>query len=424
MPKVIDYWRGLVADVREAESNSAEHLRTVGDLWYPVMKMRVLSAVHDGAERKLGPCDLPAAHAEQVAQRVWNDMVAAVHKRAVPEAWPEYAEVIDALTPWLEKRFGEHAEVVLETLSRRSASDVEGIAEAAFSALFPDPLPSRDEHVAKGAISAYLFKNRAWPDLGTWAPFTLYSITARYFEQGHYLGPKLCSSESEILDLVEFAPYGREWARRVVQKRAQTRTVESYLGVLNAILGREELPQNASLVSRRLTLVEWLSDPEARLARMAEYQGRFVSEGVVYRAFSGVERETMLSVLRAATGEAEYPASLPEAQRRSALERLVEAMEALVLRTELVVTVTERNGKRGTEWARAVVEARAPKSLKTLQLGVLSAIAARRDVPSNIGPARLNRTLRSLYRTLETAAAPGAGVTICSPDEPAFAAAD
>lgn len=424
MPKVIDYWRGLVADVREAESNSAEDLRAVGDLWYPVLKMRVLAAVHDGAERKLGPCDLPAAHAERVAVRVWNDLVAAVHKRAVPEAWTEYAEVISLLTPWLEKRFGKSPEAVLEALARKSASDVDDLAEEAFAALFPTPLPSRDEHVAKGAISAYLLKNRPWPDLGTWAPFTLYSLTARYFEQGHYLGPKLCSSESEILDLVEFAPYGKAWARKVVEKRAQARTVASYLDVLNAILNREALPQNASLVSRRLTLVEWLSDPEARLARMAEYQGSFVTEGVVYRAFSGSERTVMLQVLNAATGKGEYPASLPEAQRRAALERLVEAMEALALRTELVVTVTERNGKRGAEWARAVVEARAPKALKSLQLGVLSAIAARKDVPANIGPARRNRTLRSLYRTLETAAAPGAGVTFDSPQALAVSAAD
>jgi len=424
MPKVIDYWRGLVADVREAESNSADDLREVGDLWYPVLKMRVLSAVHDSAERKLGPCDLPAEHAEQVARRVWSDLVAAIHKRAVPEAWVEYAGVIRDLKPWLAQRFGMDPEAALRDLSRRPAAEVDNIAEDAFAALFPNPLPSREEHVARGAILAYLFKNRPWPDLGTWAPFTLYSITARYFEQGHYLGPKLCSSESEILDLVEFAPYGPAWARRVVRKRAQSRTVESYTAVLNAILNREPLPQDSGVVSRRLTLVEWLADPEARLARMAEFQGRFVTEGVVWRAFRGEERSVMLQILRAATGEAPYPEALPETQRRAALERLVEAMEALALRTELVVTVTERNGKRGTEWARAVVEARAPKAMKSLQLSVLSAIAARKDVAVSVGPARRNRTLRSLYRTLETAAAPGAGVSFAQPREAMSPAAD
>lgn len=411
MPRVIDYWRGLVADIAEAESNSPEHLRAVGDLWYPVMRMRVLSAVHDGAERKLGPCDLPADHAEQVARRVWEDLVAAMHKRTKPEAWPDYAAVIVNLKPWLASRLCVDSAELSGRLAGLSASELTDLGDTAYVALYPEPLPSRDEHVARGAISAFLLSGRAWPDLGTWAPFTLYSITARYFEQGHYLGPKLCSSESEILDLVEFAPYGAEWARSVVSRRAQTRTVDSYLNVLDTILRREPLEQDASLVSRRLTLVEWLSDPEARLARMVAVQGSAVSDGVVWRAFRGEERTMMLQVLHAATGKANYPAGLPEAQRRTALERLVEAMEALALRTELVVTVTERNGKRGVEWARAVVEARAPKALKTLQINVLTAIASRREIASTAGPAKRNRSLRSLYRTLEVAASPGAGVT-------------
>ena len=421
MQRVIDYWRGLVADLAEAESNSPEDLRAVGDLWYPVMRMRILSAVHDSAERKLGPCDLPADHAEQVARRVWNDLVSAMHKRAMPEMWPEYAAVITTLRPWLAARFGVDTAKVASRLEKSSSAELMDIADVAYNALYPEPLPSRDEHVARGAISAFLFSGRAWPDLGTWAPFTLYSITARYFEQGHYLGPKLCSSESEILDLVEFAPYGADWARSVVSRRAQTRTVVSYLRVLNTILKREPLPQDASLVSRRLTLVEWLSDPEARLARMVAVQGAEVSDGVVWRAFRGEERRVMLDVLRAATGEAKYPAGLPEAQRRAALERLVEAMEALALRTELVVTVTERNGKRGVEWASAVVGARAPKAFKSLQLGLLAAISSRKEIASSAGPVKRNRTLRSLYRTLEIAASPGAGVTLLAAGPPAFA---
>ncbi|HOC31544.1 MAG TPA: hypothetical protein PKK84_04835, partial [Armatimonadota bacterium] len=101
MPKLIDYWRGLIADVRTAESADPEHLRQIGDLWYPVLKMRVLSAVHGGAEKVLGPSDMPAEHAETVAREVWNDFVVAAHKRAVPQAWPEYAQVIERLIPWL-----------------------------------------------------------------------------------------------------------------------------------------------------------------------------------------------------------------------------------------------------------------------------------------------------------------------------------
>lgn len=421
MPKVIDYWRGLVADISEAESNSPEHLRDVEDLWYPVMRMRILSAVHDGAERKLGPCDLPSDHAEQVARRVWKDLVAAMHKRAMPEMWPEYAAIITTLRPWLASQFDVDSATLANRLGKLSAGELADLGDVAYNALYPVPLPSRDEHVARGAISAFLFSGRAWPDLGTWAPFTLYSITARYFEQGHYLGPKLCSSESEILDLVEFAPYGADWARSVVSRRAQTRTVTSYLSVLDTILKREPLPQDASLVSRRLTLVEWLTDPEARLARMVAVQGAEVSDGVVWRAFRGEERRVMLDVLHAATGKAKYAADLPEAQRRAALERLVEAMEALALRTELVVSVTERNGKRGVEWARAVVEARAPKAFKSLQLGLLAAISSRKEVASSAGPAKRNRTLRSLYRTLEIAASPGAGVTLFAAGPVAFA---
>lgn len=163
MPKVIDYWRGLVADVKEAESNSAEHLRAVGDLWYPVLRMRVLSAVHDGAQRKLGPCDLPAAHAEQVAKRVWNDLVAAMHKRAVPEAWSDYAAVIARVRPWVAARLGVAAEGVSGVAARMSASEVDDLASDAFQALYPEPLSSRDEHAVKGAITAWLYQDRPWP---------------------------------------------------------------------------------------------------------------------------------------------------------------------------------------------------------------------------------------------------------------------
>jgi len=412
MPKVIDYWRGLVADVKEAESNSPEHLRAVGDLWYPVLRMRVLSAVHDGAQKRLGPVDLPAAHAEKVAVRVWSDLVCAIHKRAVPEAWADYAAVIARVQPWLAQRLSVRHDGLREKVAALPAGEIEDLGADAFSALYLEPLSSRDEQMVRGAINAFLHQDRAWPDLGTWLPFTLFSLTARYFEQGHYLGPKLCASENEILDLVEVAPFGCEWAQQVVSRRAQNRTRESYLGVLEAILDRRELPQDNSLVSRRLTLVEWLSDPEARLARMVEVQGPRASEGVVRRSFSGEEREVMLSVLRAATGEGSYPSSLNEQQRKTALERLVEAMEALALRTELILQVTERSGKRGADWAKAVVEARAPRAMKNNQVTLLQAIAARKDARALLGPSRRNKTLRSLHRTLVVAARPDAGVTL------------
>lgn len=411
MPKVIDYWRGLVADVKEAESNSAEHLRAVGDLWYPVLRMRVLNAVHDGAQRKLGPVDLPAAHADQVAARVWIDLIGAIHKRAMPDMWADYAGVIACVRPWLAARLHVSEDGLRGKILSMSAGDVDDLAAAAFTANYPNPMPSRDEQATRGAINAFLYQDRPWPDLGTWVPFTLYSLTARYFEQGHYLGPKLCASESEILDLVEVAPFGSEWARQVVSRRAQNRTRESYLSVLNAILDREELPSDNSLVSRRLTLVEWLSDPEARLARIAEVHGATVSEGVVRRAFPAEERETMLGVLHAATGKSAYPAEMTEQQRRTSLERLVEAMEAMALRTELIVQVTERSGKRGADWAKAVVEARAPRAHKSHQLSLLKAIASRKDARSLLGPSQRNKTLRSLHRTLEIAARPDAGVS-------------
>ncbi|HEY3266833.1 MAG TPA: hypothetical protein VGM37_07900 [Armatimonadota bacterium] len=410
MSRVIDYWRGLIADIREADSNSPADLRVVGDLWYPALRMRVLAAVHDGAERKLGPCDVPAAHAEQVAHRVWDDLVAALHKRAVPEAWAEYAAVIACVRPLLAQRLGVAEDLVRGTVANMSGADVDDLAEFAFGAAYGQPLSSRDEHAVKGAINAFLLQDREWPDLGTWVPFTLYSLTARYFEQGHYLGPKLCSSESEILDLVEAAPYGRKWACEVVRRRAQTRTVESYLTVLNAILDRAPLPSDASLVSRRLTLVEWLSDPEARLTRMVEAQGMRASEGVIRRAFAPAEHRLLSEVLLAALGHGSYPAELAEAQRRTTLERLVEAMEAMALRTELIVHVAERNGKRGSAWAKAVVAARAPKAQKMHQLALLTAIATRKDCRSLYGPVQRNRTLRSLHRTLAIAARPDAGL--------------
>jgi hypothetical protein len=411
MPKVIDYWRGLVADVKESESNSAEHLRAVGDLWYPVLRMRILSAVHDGAQRKLGPVDLPAMHAEQVARRVWLDLVTAVHKRAVPEAWADYACVIERVRPWIAARLNTNAEHLSGKILDLSATELDDLGASAFVALYPEPMPSRDEQAVKGAINAFLYQDRPWPDLGTWVPFTLYSLTARYFEQGHYLGPKLCASESEILDLVELAPFGAEWAHQVVSRRAQARTMESYQNVLSAILKGEPLPQDNSLVSRRLTLVEWLSDPEARLARMVEVQSLPVSEGVVRRSFATEERDAMMQVLRAAVGQGTYPAEMSEQQRRTSLERLVEAMEALALRTELIVQVAERSGKRGADWAKAVVEARAPRAQKNHQLTLLKAIAARKDARTLLGPSQRNKTLRSLHRTLTVAARPDAGVT-------------
>jgi hypothetical protein len=414
MPKVIDYWRGLVADVKEADSNSAEHLRAVGDLWYPVLRMRVLAAVHDGAQRKLGPCDIPAAHAEQVAKRVWNDLVAALHKRAVPEAWSDYAGVIALARPWLAARLAVPAAEVMGRVARLSATELDDLAGEAYDALYPQPMSSRDEHAVKGAINAWLLQDRPWPDLGTWIPFTLYSLTARYFEQGSYLGPKTCSSEAEILDLVELAPYGAEWAREVVRKRAQTRTVESYLGVLNAILARETPEAGASLVSRRLTLVEWLADPEARLARMVEVQGAARSDGVVHRMFAEDERGVMLQTLAAATGKGEYPAEMNDQQRRGALERLVEAMEALPLRTELIVQVAERGGKRGSAWAKAVLEARAPRSLKSHQITLMNAIAKRHDARALFAPTQRNKAWRSMYRTLDTAARPDAGIQLAT----------
>lgn len=412
MPKVIDYWRGLVADVKEAESNSAEHLREVGDLWYPVLRMRILSAVHDGAQRKLGPCDIPAAHAEQVARRVWTDLVTAMHKRAVPEAWADYSSVISLVRPWIAQRLHTTDSEVRGVLTRMSAGELDDLASDAFLALNPNPMPSRDEHAVKGAITAWLYQDRPWPDLGTWVPFTLYSLTARYFEQGAYLGPKTCSSEAEILDLVELAPYGVEWARAVVTKRAQARTVGSYLGVLNAILARETPEAGPSLISRRLTLVEWLSDPEARLARMVEVQGRDRSEDVVRRMFAEDERGSMMEVFTAAlTGEA-YPAEMPDQQRRAALERLVEAMEAVPVRTELIVQVAERAGKRGSAWAKAVIEARAPRALKAHQMKLMTAVAKRQDARALLPSAQRNRAWRSLYRTLETAARPDAGLQL------------
>jgi hypothetical protein len=414
MPKIIDYWRGLVADVKEAESNSAEHLRAVGDLWYPVLRMRILAAAHDGAQRKLGPCDLPAAHAEQVAKRVWNDLVAALHKRAVPEAWSDYAAVIAVARPWIANRLNVPVADVRGAIQRLDASKLEDLSLDAFCALYPEPMSSRDEQVTKGAITAWLLQDRPWPDLGTWVPFTLYSLTARYFEQGYYLGPKICSSESEILDLVEAAPYGAEWARSVVRKRAQSRTVESYLGVLNAILAREAPEPGGSLVSRRLTLVEWLSNPEARLTRMVEVQGAATSEAVVRRAFAEDERGMMLQMLSAANGQSEYPEDMSDQQRRAALERLVEAMEALPLRTELIVQVAERGGKRGSAWARAVIEARAPKSLKTHQMTLMNAVAKRQDTRTLLAPAQRNKTWRSLHRTLEVAARPDAGIQLAT----------
>lgn len=410
MAKVIDYWRGLVADVKEAESNSAEHLRAVGDLWYPTLRMRVLSAVHDGAQRRLGPVDLPAAHAEQVAVRVWNDLVAAIHKRAVPAMWADYAEVIARVRPWVAGRLGVSEDALAARLPAMSASEVEDLAAAAFASVYPEPMSSRDEQATRGAINAFLYQDRTWPDLGTWVPFTLFSLTTRYFEQGHYLGPKLCASENEILDLVEAAPFGAEWARDVVIRRAQNRTRASYLNVLNAILNGDEMPAENSLVSRRLTLVEWLSDPEARLARMVAVQGETVSAGVVRRSFPADEQEAMLQTLHAAAGDADYPRGWTEQQRRTALERLVEAMEAMALRTELIVQVAERGGKSGADWAKAVVEARAPRAGKSHQLTLLKAIAARKDSRTLLGPSQRNKSLRSLHRTLTVAARPDAGV--------------
>lgn len=412
MPRVIDYWRGLVTDIREAQSNSPEHLREVGDLWYPVLRMRILTAVHDGAERKLGPVDLPAAHAEQVARRVWNDLVAAMHKRAVPEAWTDYAAIITRLRPWLAGALKVSESDVRNAVAALTTAEVETLSAEAFPVLYPNSLPSREEQVVRGAINAFLLQDRPWPDLGTWVPFTLYSLTARYFETGHYLGAKLCSSESEILDLVEIAPYGRDWALNVVRRRAQARTVESYSQILSAILDRSELPQTSSLVARRLTLVEWLSDPEARLSRLVEVQGLAVSEGAVRRGIRGEDRDRMLAVLMAAVGKGAYPEALNEEQRRAALERLVETLEACPLRTEMLVHVAHSGGKRGAAWAKSVVTARAGRSERSRQLALLQAITSRKEIRLPLGPSQRNRSLRALYRTLSVAAQPGAGVKL------------
>jgi hypothetical protein len=410
MARVIDYWRGLVSDIREARSNSPEHLREVGDLWYPVLQMRVLAAVHSGAERRLGPVDLPAAHAEQVARHVWQELLAAMHKRVAPHMWPQYAAVIASLVPWLCRRLGVEEGALEESLLRLTSSQLENLADEAFRALYPAPLPSRDEQTARGAITAFLYRNRPWPDLGTWIPFTLYSLTARYFEQGPYLGLKRCNSETEILDLVEMEPFGRRWAEDVILKRAHARTAPSYLDVLHRVLDGRELPAGGATIARRLTLVEWLSDPEARLARLVAVQGTRLSESVVARSFRAQERPLLLGVLRAAAGIGAYPDGLDSDARRTALLRLLEAMEGCAVRTELLVHSGRGGDKRGAEWARSVVRARAPRSDARRQAALLDAIVARRDVRA-IGPvSQRTRSLRSLHRLLRTASRPDAGI--------------
>jgi hypothetical protein len=122
------------------------------------------------------------------------------------------------------------------------------------------------------------------------------------------------------------------------------------------------------------------------------------------------ERGVMLQTLAAATGAGEYPAEMNDQQRRGALERLVEVMEALPLRTELIVQVAERGGKRGSAWAKAVLEARAPRSLKSHQITLMNAIAKRHDARALFAPTQRNKAWRSMYRTLDTAARPDAGI--------------
>lgn len=410
MARVIDYWRGLVADIREARGNSPEHLREVGDLWYPVLQMRVLAAVHSGAERRLGPVDLPAAHAEEVSRRVWDELLAAMHKRAAPQMWPQYAAVIAPLVPWLCRRLNVAEDALEDALSGLTPSRLDGLADEAFFALYPKPLPSRDGQTARGAITAFLYRNRPWPDLGTWVPFTLYSLTARYFEQGPYLGQKRCSSESEILDLVELEPFGRRWAEDVILRRAQARTAASYIDVLHRVLDGRELPAGGATIARRLTLVEWLSDPEARLARLAAVQGARLSESVVARSFPPHERPLLLAVLRAAAGNGPYPGQLDTDARRNALQRILEAMEGCAVRTELLVHAGRGGNKRGVEWARSVVRARAPKADARRQAALLDAIIARKDIRAIGSVSQRNRSLRSLHRLLRTASRPDAGI--------------
>ncbi len=409
MPKLIDYWRGLIADVRTAESADPEHLRAIGDLWYPVLRMRVLSAVHGGAEKVLGPSDMPAEHAETVAREVWNDFVVAAHKRAVPQAWPEYAQVIERLIPWLAMQLHCRESDVDETAAGLSVIDLEDLTTEASSVLTDRKASSREQQSVKGAVRAYLWRDREWPDLGTWAPFTLFSLASRHFEHGKYLGPTLCSSENEILDLVNLAPYGRNWAQDIVRQRAQTRTVDSYLTVLNAILDGTELPHNSGLVARRLSLAQWLADPEMRIRRMIDVQGMVDCEKAISRRFSGTARTAPLLALRVANGTAEWPVVFSAEDRKALLERVVESLEACAIRTELIVQTAQGGRKRGIDWAKAMVSARSPRSERKNDLGLLATVASRSAVPPRLHASERNRSWRRMYRTLANAARPDAG---------------